>query len=138
MALRRETRVRARALQMLYAWEVGGRPLLHTVAERLYPVHRGADRDWERGEALAQAVADRADRLDAMIADDLTEWRLDRVGVNERNILRLAAHELTATDAPAAVVISEALRLARWFASAKAPPLINGVLDPLARRLGRL
>jgi transcription termination factor NusB len=36
------------------------------------------------------------------------------------------------------VIISEALRLARWFAGAKSPPLINGVLDPLARRLGRL
>jgi len=58
--------------------------------------------------------------------------------VNERNILRLAIYELTATDLPAAIVISEALRLARWFASSKAPPLINGVLDPVARRLGRL
>jgi N utilization substance protein B len=136
--LRPETRVRARAIQILYAWEAGGRPLLHTVAERLYDIHRGRDRDWERGEALAQAVADRADTLDAQVERDLAQWRLERVGVNERNILRLAVHELTATDLPAPVVISEALRLARWFASSKAPPLINGVLDPVARRLGRL
>jgi len=136
--LRAETRVRARALQILYAWEVGGRPLLHSVAEGLYGLHRGRDRDWERGEVLAQAVVDRVDALDAEVERDLAQWRLERVGVNERNILRLAIHELVATDLPAPVVISEALRLARWFASPKAPPLINGVLDPVARRLGRL
>jgi N utilization substance protein B len=83
-------------------------------------------------------VADRADALDAEVLRDLAAWRLERVGVNERNILRLAALELTTSDLPAPVVISEALRLARWFAGAKSPPLINGVLDPLARRLGRL
>ncbi len=136
--LRPESRVRARAIQILYAWEVGGRLLLHTVAERLYGVHGGHDRDWERGEVLAQAVVDHVDALDAEVEQDLAQWRIGRVGVNERNILRLAIHELMATDLPAPVVISEALRLARWFASAKAPPLINGVLDPVARRLGRL
>lgn len=138
MALRRETRVRARALQILYAWEAAGRPLLRELAERLYAVHRGRDRDWDDGEALAQGIVDASDTLDAAIAEDLTAWRLERVGVNERNILRIAAWELLHSDTPAAVVISEALRLARWFAGAKSPPLINGVLDPLARRLGRL
>ena len=136
--LRRETRVRARAIQILYAWEVAGRPVLHGVAERLFALHRGRNREWERAEQLAEAVADRAEALDAEVLRDLAEWRLERVGVNERNILRLAALELMTSDVPAPVVISEALRLARWFAGAKAPPLINGVLDPLARRLGRL
>jgi len=136
--LRRETRARARAIQILYAWEVAGRPALHGVAERLGAMHGARDREWERGQALAEAVAERAGALDAEVLQNLAEWRLERVGVNERNILRLAVHELTTSDLPAPVVISEALRLARWFAGAKSPPLINGVLDPLARRLGRL
>jgi len=136
--LRRETRARARALQILYAWETGGRPAVPVVAERLYVLHRGRNGAWEEGERLARAVAERADALDAEVLRDLAAWRLERIGVNERNILRLAAWELSDTDVPAPVIISEALRLARWFAGAKAPPLINGVLDPLARRLGRL
>jgi N utilization substance protein B len=136
--LRPETRVRARALQILYAWETGGRPALHDVAVRLYDVHRGRDWEWANGEVLAQAVADRVAELDGHVEADLAGWRLERVGVNERNILRLAAHELLTTSLPGPVVISEALRLAHWFAGAKSPPLINGVLDPLARRLGRL
>lgn len=136
--LRPETRARARAIQILYAWETAGRPLVHTVAEGLFAFHQGRDREWERGEALAVEVADRAETLDAEVLRDLAKWRLERLGVNERNILRLAVHELAASDVPALVVISEALRLARWFAGAKSPPLINGVLDPIAKRLGRL
>jgi N utilization substance protein B len=136
--LRRETRVRARALQILYAWELQHRPPVRAVADGLYALHGGRDRVWEPAEALAQAVASTADRLDAEVALDIERWRLARVGVNERNILRLAAHELLCTDTPAPVVISEAVRLAHWFAGAKAPPFVNGVLDALARRVGRL
>jgi N utilization substance protein B len=136
--LRPETRARARAIQILYAWETANRPPLHAVAEGFFAFHRGRDREWERGEALADAVVDRVNTLDAEVLRDLSEWRLERVGVNERNILRLAVYELTASDVPAPVVISEALRLARWFAGPKSPTLVNGVLDPVARRLGRL
>ena len=59
-------------------------------------------------------------------------------GVIEKNILRLGLMELEAGATPAPVVIDEALRLAHWFAGDKAPPFVNGVLDTLARRLGRL
>jgi transcription antitermination protein NusB len=136
--LRRESRVRARALQILYAWELQNRPPLRSVADGLHQLHGGRDRVWERAETLAEVVADGVATLDAEVAQDLDRWRLARVGVNERNILRLATHELLHSDTPAAVVISEAVRLAHWFAGAKAPPFVNGVLDALARRVGRL
>jgi N utilization substance protein B len=136
--LRRETRVRARALQILYAWELRHRPAVRLVADGLYQLHGGRDRVWDRAEAMAEAVAEAAARLDAEVAQDIERWRLARVGVIERNILRLAAHELLAAETPAPIVISEAVRLAHWFAGAKAPPFVNGVLDALARRVGRL
>ncbi len=136
--LRRESRVRARALQLLYAWELQGRPAVRAVADGLYAVHGGHDRVWEDAERLALAVATAVDELDGAIVPELTRWRLARVGVNERNILRLAAHELQQGALPAPVIISEALRLAHWFAGAKAGAFVNGVLDTLARRMGRL
>jgi N utilization substance protein B len=136
--LRRETRARARAVQILYAWELQHRPPVRAVADGLYALHGGRDRTWELAERMAHAVAAAADTLDAEVACDLEHWRLARVGVNERNILRLAAHELLHTETPAPVIISEAVRLAQWFAGAKAPPFVNGVLDALARRVGRL
>jgi len=63
---------------------------------------------------------------------------IERIGAVERNILRLALYELEEGEAAPAVIINEAVRLAHWFAGAKAPAFVNGVLDALARRLGRL
>lgn len=93
---------------------------------------------FEAAEVLAAAVASTVDRLDDEIGQAADNWRLDRIGVVERNILRLALHELHQGDVPTRVTINEALRLAHWFAGHQAPAFINGVLDATARRLGRL
>ena len=135
--LRRETKVRARALQFLYAWELTNRPGVESVIERL---RTGAGRLPEGGAAasLAQRVAGQADDLDDEIGAAAEKWRISRMGVVERNILRLGLHELLENDVPPRVVIDESVRLAKWFAGEKSPGFVNGVLDALARRHGRL
>lgn len=135
---RPESRARARALQLLYAWEAQGRPELTAVAIAVRQTHRGTDRAWSDGELMAARVAVDVDRLDQAIADAAAHWRLQRIGVIERNILRLGLAELEGGEAPAAVVIDEAVKLAHSFAGPKAPAFVNGVLDQMARRLGRL
>lgn len=137
VVLRRETKVRARALQLLYAWELQHRPSVETVVEGL----QSQGRRLPEGEAavrLVESVAARVDNLDDDIAAAAENWRLSRIGMVERNILRLGLHELLETDVPAKVVIDEGVRLAQWFAGEKAPGFVNGVLDALARRHGRL
>jgi len=133
--LRPETRARARALQLLYAWEAQNRPPLAEVIGGLAGKDR---RRWQPGVALAERVTGEVGRLDAEIAQSAEHWRLERIGAVERNILRLGTWELLGEDTPPAVAIDEAVRLARWFAGPKAPGFVNGVLDALARRLGRL
>lgn len=135
--LRRETKVRARALQLLYAWELRNRPGVESVLEKL---QTGAGRFPEGGAAasLAQRVAGHADDLDEEIGAAAEKWRVSRMGVVERNILRLGLHELLENDVPPRVVIDESVRLAKWFAGEKSPGFVNGVLDALARRHGRL
>ena len=86
----------------------------------------------EEAEQIAHEVTVSLAGLDAAIAAAVERWRADRIGIIERNILRLGLHELRTTSTPPAVVISEALRLAHWFAGSKAPPFINGVLHALA------
>lgn len=138
--LRPESRARARALQILYAWDLQGHPPIARVAEQLLQLRRGRGgvREWEGAEALAAGVAKNTDALDGEIAEAAAHWRLSRLGVVERNILRIGLYELEREQPPAPVVISEALRLTHWFAGAKAVPFVNGVLDSLARRRGRL
>jgi N utilization substance protein B len=136
--LRPESRVRARALQLLYAWDLQNRPPMRDVAYRLLGVHGARGPAWDEAEALATAVAARAAALDEPIAAVVERWRPERIGIVERNILRLGLHELERGETPSRVVIDEALRLAHWFAGSKAPAFVNGVLDALARQRGRL
>lgn len=136
--LRAETKIRARALQLLYAWELQERPPIDRVVVRLLTGNPVWRRSVEGGEPLAGAVADRVTELDAEIEEVADNWRLERIGVIEQNILRLAVYELSETSVPPKVVISEAVQLAHWFAGPKAPGFVNGVLDAVARRAGKL
>ena len=136
--LRPETKTRARALQLLYAWELQGRPPIDRVVFRLLTGNPVWRRSVEGGEPLAGAVAERATQLDAEIEAVADNWRLERIGVIEQNILRLGVYELSETSVPPRVAISEAVQLAHWFAGPKAPGFVNGVLDAVARRVGRL
>lgn len=136
MVLRAETRARARALQVLYAWDVKGHPAAGDPLNGLASLP--TDAASERARGLVSAVVTNRDRIDREITGAADRWRLERIGTVERNILRLATQELLAGEVPGPVVIDEAVRLARWFAGSKAPAFVNGVLDALARRLGRL
>jgi len=76
--------------------------------------------------------------IDRVAADAAENWRMSRIAVVERNILRIAIEELGDESVPPRVVIDEAVRLAHWFGGARAPAFVNGVLDRVARSLGRL
>ena len=135
---RPETTARARALQLLYAWELSGAPTIESVVTRLAVSYGRAPRGYDRAADLAAKAVAGLPEFDRRIADAAEHWRLDRVGVIERNILRLALAELDEASTPARVVIDEAVKLAHWFAGARAPAFINGVLDTVARETGAL
>jgi N utilization substance protein B len=136
--LRPETRVRARALQLLYAWDAQGRPSMERVVSGVLRGNPAWIATAEGAEQLAQRVASVADRLDRRIAESVENWRLDRLGLVEQNILRLGLFELEGGKVPPKVAINEAVQLAHWFAGDRAPAFVNGVLDALARRAGWL
>jgi transcription antitermination protein NusB len=136
--LRVETKSRARALQILYAWELtGGRPVplvVSGVARLTGPEPRILD----RAEELAAEVVAELAALDAELTQAADNWRMSRIATVERNILRLGIHELRRGDVPPKVAIDEAVRLAHWFGGARAAGFVNGVLDGVAHSLGRL
>jgi N utilization substance protein B len=136
--LRAETKARARALQMLYAWELTGNLPIAETATRLARLTGPDPLVFDRAEALATGVVAAAESLDRETEAAADNWRLSRIGTVERNILRLATYELRLGEEPPKVVINEAVQLAHWFAGAKAPAFINGVLDRIAHSLGRL
>jgi len=136
--LRPETKSRARALQILYAWELQGSPPISRVATGLARLTGPEPRILDRAEALAAGIALEVESLDAQAARASENWRIDRIAVVERNILRLGIHELRRGEVPPKVAIDEAVHLAHWFGDARAPGFVNGILDGVARSLGRL
>lgn len=136
--LRTETKSRARALQLLYAWEMQGGPPLGGVVTGLSRLTGPEPSVLDRAEALAAGVVSEVGTLDAEAARAAEHWRINRIAVVERNILRLGIHELRQAEIPPKVAIDEAVRLAHWFGGARAPGFVNGVLDGIARAMGRL
>jgi N utilization substance protein B len=137
--LRVETRGRARALQILYAWEIqGGSRSIPVVAGGVARLTGPEPTILDRAEELAAGVVSEIESLDAEVAQAAENWRMSRIAVVERNILRLGIHELRRGEVAPKVAINEAVRLAHWFGGARAPAFVNGILDGVAHSLGRL
>ena len=140
----KETRHRAReaAVQMLYQWEVGRVSMLE-VGELFWthgPAASGSISDELRAFAttLATGVAATVTEIDPMITQAAENWRIERMNVLDRLILRLAIYEfLHEPDTPAKVIINEALELARTFSTDNSIRFINGILDAVRRSLSR-
>ncbi len=138
MAARVESRGRSRALQALYAWDMRDGDDLARVAAAVWDDLAVAPDEREfAGKLLRIVMADGAD-LDAELADVTVNWRLERLGAIERCVLRLGAAELHQGFTPPRVVIQECVRLAERYGSEPSSRFVNGVLDALARRMGRL
>jgi transcription antitermination protein NusB len=118
---------RRAALVVLYQWDVTGQPLASLYEGELDPYTR----------ELAEGVAVEAAELDAAIGDASPDWRPDRLGALERNILRIALYEMERDEVPLEVSIDEAVRLARRYASDDAAKLVNGILGKVAKEARR-
>ncbi|MCD6304503.1 MAG: transcription antitermination factor NusB [Planctomycetes bacterium] len=134
--MRFDHRARRLAIQGLCCLDVQGDRAMELVGEfiddsRLPPaVLRAARR------MLEHAWADRA-ACDELLARHARHWDVDRLALVDRNILRLATHELRFAKAPPSVVITEAIRLAREFSTSESPRFVNGILDAVARAVRR-
>ncbi len=134
------SRARAAALQVLYECEVGrlspGEAL--TILEGAGGPEVPDLTPPERAFALrlVQGVRDTADALDERIGQAARHWRVERMAVLDRQVLRLAVHEwLAIPETPPRVVIDEAIELARTFSGQDAAKFVNGVLDGVYRTL---
>ena len=82
---------------------------------------------------LAIEVHARSEKIDELVRAHARNWRIERMAVVDRNILRLATYELQFTDTPTAVVLDEAVNLARRFGDDPSPSFVNGILDAIAQ-----
>jgi transcription antitermination protein NusB len=120
----RRTDQRRAAVVALYQADVTGRPAPDLVERGASPFTR----------ELVEGVESERGELDESIARHATGWSLDRIAPLERNILRVAVHEMRSRpDVPVEVAIDEAVEAAKEFCSADAPGFVNGVLGAVQR-----
>ena len=135
-------RAREAALQMLYQWEVG-RLSMGDVHQTFWSHDDETDEPLgaelrEFAVSLADGVAATVADLDPLITEAAEHWRIERMNVLDRLILRLAVYEfLHRPDTHAKIIINEALELARSFSGDEAVRFINGILDGIKRKLER-
>jgi transcription antitermination protein NusB len=134
MGTRRKSR--ELVLQMLFQADMGKQPAEEV--RRTFWKERGAIAAEERGfaEDLLRVASDRMAEIDGLIEGHAEHWRMERMAAVDRNLLRAAVAELLGFPAtPRAVVINEALEIARKFSTPESVQFINGVLDSVGREL---
>jgi N utilization substance protein B len=141
-ARRKDQRHRAReaALQILYQWDVAGGDV-ERAAETFFALQwpdadPPADSVRDFASALARDTVAAIAAIDPLIAGTAERWRPERMAILDRLILRMAICEmLRDPDTPGAVVINEALELARTFSTEESVKFINGMLDAIRKKI---
>jgi N utilization substance protein B len=134
MGTRRKSR--EMALQMLFQADMGKQSA--DQVRRTFWAEHGAASHHVRGFAddLFRVAMDRAGDIDGLIEKHAEHWRMERMAVVDRNLLRAAVAELLGyPETPRAVVINEALEIARKFSSLESVQFLNGVLDSVGKEL---
>ena len=128
-------KARELALQMLFQWEVGDHTVEHVVSTFLASKKLDADvESFARG--LFEGAVREVDALDDALRERAEHWRPERMAAVDRNVIRLALYELLHhPQTPPAVVINEALEIARRFSGKDSVEFVNGVLDGIRKTL---
>jgi N utilization substance protein B len=122
-------------MQMLYQWELGGNTPEQVGAS--FFLERKSDSEVESfARGLFRGTVDDIKRLDQLIGEHATNWRLERMAAVDRSILRLAVYELLHDpETPPHAVINEALEIARRFSGEGSVEFVNGILDTILKTL---
>ena len=129
MSIRRKSR--ELALQCLYQLDQSGNQVDFVCMSEHFDVNKKAV---PYAQELLNGIQLQWDAINAMIEQHAKNWRLSRMAVIDRNILRIASFELAhMPDVPSSVILNEAIEIAKRFSTDDAAPFINGILDSICR-----
>lgn len=126
-------RARERALQLLFQYDIHGKPGLWL--DMFWKENEATDDVKAFAERLVAGVLEKKKELDALIGKYATNWKISRMPIVDRNILRAGVYELLwMDDVPAKVTVNEAIELAKSFGDDDASKFVNGVLDQVLNK----
>jgi N utilization substance protein B len=121
-------------MQMLFQWDMS-RQDPAKLETKFWRTAKAADNTRAFANKLFEGAAKYADELDALIVQHAQNWRLERMAIIDRAVLRLAIYELRIAETPPKVVLNEAVDLAKKFSSEDAGAFVNGILDAVSKTL---
>ena len=128
-------KAREYALQMLFQWDVSHEDIERVILTFWDNVEEDAS-SRTFANLLATGTIENVEAIDRLVERHAENWRLDRMAVVDRNVLRLAVQEfLHDRETPKNVVINEAIEIAKRFSSQEAPQFINGILDSIRKEV---
>jgi N utilization substance protein B len=131
-------KAREYALQMLFQLDFKVEKLENRDLEAFWSDKKENTEVKKFAEELVRGTVNKLNEIDSMIGKAAENWVVQRMSAVDRNILRFAAYEiLYMKDIPSAVTINEAIEIAKKFSSGESAPFINGVLDRLAKEVGK-
>ena len=131
-------KAREYALQMLFQWDITHDNIDQVAATFFQNQERDTPAIMDFAHKLVKGTVEHVEDIDRLIQKHAENWRLDRMAVVDRNVLRLATHEfLVDKETPKTVVINEAIEIARRFSTQESPQFINGILDGIKKELER-
>ena len=128
---------REAALQILYQVDVSGVPAKRAMSLFWRHLKPDAPGDEEFAATLVKGYADSIEKIDELITQASHHWRLERMGIVDRSILRLGTVELLDTEIPRRVTLNESVELAKRFGSEGSSAFVNGILDTIATNLNK-
>jgi N utilization substance protein B len=127
-------KARELALQMLYQHDLSGNAA-DAIIGTFEDLQKSKANTREFAVRIFRGTLDNLARIDEMITAQADNWRLSRMAVVDRNIIRMSVYEfLHETDTPKLVIIDEAIEIAKKFGTQKSSQFINGILDGILKR----
>jgi len=117
---------------MLFEWDLA-RQQPAQIEHNFWKTARAEESTRTFAEKLFEGAVGYCETADTLIETLSSNWRIERLAVVDRNILRLALYEMWSASAPPRVILDEAIELAKKFSSAESPAFLNGILDAALR-----
>jgi transcription antitermination protein NusB len=121
-------------MQMLFQWDMSVQEPAKLEA-KFWRAAKATESTRAFANRLFEGAAKDTAAIDELIVRQAENWRLERLAVIDRAILRLAIYELRTTDTPQKVILNEAVELAKKFSSEEAGSFVNGILDAVRKSL---